>query len=114
MKKASDRALHYALELMSSPQGEVFKSELEAQIAEAVAKTRGEESGRVESAIELSREERERLEQTLNKILKRRVDLSYGLNRKLLGGLRVTVGDWKLDATLATQLVEMRQRLEEG
>jgi len=65
----------------------------------------------VESAIDLNETEKLKMEKALAAIFGKSLTVSYQINHVLLGGFKITVGDWKFDATLVQQLDVMRMQL---
>lgn len=72
---------------------------------------RGEAEGIVESAVPLGAEEIRNAEAWLTKSIGKKVKLSPVVNRELLGGIRVTVGSKRYDASLKSRLAALRERM---
>lgn len=96
---------------MNSEKSSIFLSELENSVKDALIKTRGEKEARVESAINLNDDEKNKIDKLLEKVLKRRIKTLFNIKPGLLGGFRIRVGDWRLDATLIHQLNVMKKTL---
>lgn len=111
MKNDTNRKLNEALDLMKSEVKDVFVDELHTSIDRAIEKAKGEAKAHVESAIKLDISEKELLSKLLVDILKRAVDIVYTVKPGLLAGLRVQVGDWKLDGTMIHQLEKMKSEI---
>lgn len=111
MPKTDDSQLHEALELLNSPSSEVFVGELEQTIEQALIKAKAEKEALVESAITLTGSELKQLAQLLSSIFKKNLKLNLKIKPALIAGFRVSVGDWKLDATLLQQLNLLRENL---
>lgn len=92
---------------------EEFASELASTIEESVA-VHKERLAYVVSATGFSEEEMTLLKDRLNKILNKDLFFDFRIDPRLLGGFRITVGDWKLDATLATRLQQMKELVLEN
>ncbi|KKS41146.1 MAG: ATP synthase subunit delta [Candidatus Gottesmanbacteria bacterium GW2011_GWB1_43_11] len=105
--KKNPNQLNEALRIINSERGQVFAGELEQTISEALIKVKGEHEADVESAEALLDADKQHLETVLNRILARRITYQYRVKGELLGGFRIQVGDWKLDATLVHQLDTM-------
>ena len=73
--------------------------------AEATAKAT------IESAFELTGEQVEQLRAALEKRFGRKIEASLTVNRDLIGGARITVGDAVLDGSVQAKLASMRARL---
>jgi len=65
----------------------------------------------VTTAVELTRPEQERLAESLGRSLQIRPILNLAVDKSLLGGMVVRVGDRLFDASLATQLRRVRRKL---
>jgi F-type H+-transporting ATPase subunit delta len=65
----------------------------------------------VTTAIELEREDRNRVERELSKRLDKEVRLDVVVDPRVIGGLRLQYGDRVVDATVATRLQQLRRRL---
>jgi len=63
------------------------------------------------SVVPLTREERSRLLAVLTRITGRRVALEERIDRAVLAGVSVQVGDWLIDGSAAGRLARMRQEL---
>ncbi len=70
------------------------------------------QSAKVSSAIELSDQERKRLEDKVRAQFGADVDFDYRVDQSLLGGVVVRVGDKVIDGSVAGKLAAMRQKLE--
>ncbi len=66
----------------------------------------------VTSAIPLTEGERTQLEQKIRAQYGQDLDLEYRVDKELLGGLRVRIGDRVIDGTVVGTLNAMRQKLE--
>jgi len=78
------------------------------------AQAKKKRSALVESAIRLSQEEQVQLAGILESVAGHRVSLDCEIKQELIGGLRVIMGDWVMDASIQSQLSEMAQLLEGG
>ncbi len=65
----------------------------------------------VESAVTLTPSEKVDVSRFLARLLTHAVRLECRVNRELLGGLRIMVGDWVVDTSLASQLRAMEEML---
>ncbi len=64
------------------------------------------------TAIELPREDRDRVERELSKRLNKEVRLSVVVDPRIIGGLKLQYGDRVVDASVAERLQQLRRRLE--
>ena len=78
------------------------------------ARARGEAplEAQVITAVELTEEERAKLEAKLRERFGPNLTFSYRLNPDILGGMIVRVGDTLLDYSLRSRLEELRERIE--
>jgi F-type H+-transporting ATPase subunit delta len=65
----------------------------------------------VTTAIELERDDRDRVERELSRRLNKEVRLDVVVDPRVIGGLRLQYGDRVVDATVATRLQQLRRRL---
>ncbi|MDQ6711984.1 MAG: ATP synthase F1 subunit delta, partial [Candidatus Dormibacteraeota bacterium] len=65
----------------------------------------------VTTAIDLDKEERQRLEQALAKKLGRKVTAAFSTDPAVVGGATILIGDHLVDGTVRTQLARLRQQL---
>src|SRR3989338_10427799 len=114
MKLNNAKVIDTALSLMESERAEAFIDEFHHGLFEAVETTKGYSIAMVESAVELTPGERSQLEKQLTAILKHSIEVKYSTKPELLGGFRITVGDWKLDASTANELSKLVQNLRKA
>ena len=67
--------------------------------------------GVVRSATPVSTEERKRIEETVNKVTKKKVILTYEEDPTLLGGMVTQVGGWTFDDSLKSHLTKLSDEL---
>lgn len=72
------------------------------------AQAKREKSAHVVTAIALVPPERERVQHLVEKLLGHRVEVSYVVDRGVLGGIRIQVADWIVDTTLSGQIQELQ------
>ncbi len=89
------------------PQLPIFKNELRLFADERCGIVRGV----AQSAVELNDETKEKVRSFLKTELKSEVALSYNVNPELLAGLKVSMGDVILDASLEWKLKEAKSKL---
>jgi F-type H+-transporting ATPase subunit delta len=80
-------------------------------LQKVTAKTRKEKLAHVETSVELTISEKQSIEQTLTKILGHDVTVEVTVKPELLGGLRISVGDWIVDTSLEMHLRQLSQSL---
>ncbi|MBV9321461.1 MAG: F0F1 ATP synthase subunit B/delta [Mycobacterium sp.] len=99
--------LSQTIELLRGQPAEKAVSELAGV---AVAR-RGEVVAHVSAAGELSDDQRTRLTEVLSRIYGHPVTLQMQVDSKLLGGLRISVGEEVIDGTLSSRLASARSQL---
>ncbi|HKI78925.1 MAG TPA: ATP synthase F1 subunit delta [Ignavibacteriaceae bacterium] len=68
----------------------------------------------VRSAVELAKDQREKLKQNFEKILNKKVRLNFIIDQDVVGGFVAKVGDTVYDASLKHQLEILKKRFQEG
>lgn len=111
MKNDHDTLFSDALKIIDSASAPAFISDFEDSLKKAVQDSLGEKTALVESSVGLSESETKHLESLLIKIFTHKIPVSYTVNPSLLGGFTIKVNDWVLDASLVSQIDEMRSRL---
>ena len=80
-------------------------------VAEVAVARRDEVVARVSAAADLSDEQQARLTEVLSRIYSHQVKVQLQADPKLLGGLRITVGEEVIDGTLSSRLATARSQL---
>ncbi len=78
---------------------------------EVVDKTQQANEIIITSAVPLSRQQAEKLRRMVSRFLKRELPIVAKIDKKLLGGFSIRVGDFFLDASLANELANIKQLL---
>ena len=81
------------------------------RLAEVAASERDQALAEVRSAVELSAAQRKRIAAALSKATGRKVDVKVVVDPSVVGGVVARVGDEIFDGSLATRLVDAKQRL---
>ncbi len=81
------------------------------ELAEVAVARRGEVVAHVSAAAEISDDQRTRLSEVLGRIYGHQVTVQMQVDPKLLGGLRITVGDEVIDGTLSSRLTTAETQL---
>ncbi|HVF08685.1 MAG TPA: ATP synthase F1 subunit delta [Actinomycetota bacterium] len=81
------------------------------RLAEVAAGERDQALAEVRSAVELSEAQRERIAKALSEATGRTVDVKVVVDPSVVGGVIARVGDEVFDGSVATRLVEAKQRL---
>jgi F-type H+-transporting ATPase subunit delta len=86
-----------------------------AAIEEEFQRLADDAAGRVRAtvttAIELGRDDRDRVARELSRRLDKEVRLSVVVDPRIIGGLKLQYGDRVVDASVATRLQQLRRRL---
>ncbi|MBI4999295.1 ATP synthase F1 subunit delta [Candidatus Gottesmanbacteria bacterium] len=80
-------------------------SELEKLLREA----KEAQAINITSSVPLTQSQSEKLEKILEKLLKSKLPMVKKVDKNLLGGLTIKVGDWFLDASLRQQLAYLKK-----
>ncbi|MFZ5845055.1 MAG: F0F1 ATP synthase subunit delta [Patescibacteria group bacterium] len=67
----------------------------------------------VKSYVQLNEDERQRIRNLVGKLTGATANFHYETDKALLGGLRIEVGDWIVDTSLANALILIARRLKE-
>lgn len=84
---------------------------IQAFLSKVSAQTKKEKIAKVESSVSLTIQEKEDIENMLRRLLGRDIEVQCVVKPEILGGLRIQVGDWVADTTLANELTQMAQEL---
>ncbi|GAB3486607.1 F0F1 ATP synthase subunit delta [Flexivirga lutea] len=108
--KAAPETVRLARQAAANPGGRRVERVLESYVAVA-AQLRDRLAATVTSAVELSEDDRSRLGHALARVYGRPVQLNVIVDPRIVGGLRVQVGDEVIDGTIATRLEEARRAM---
>lgn len=108
--RAAPETARLARQAAANPGGRRFERVLETYVAVA-AQLRDRLAATVTSAVELGEADRSRLGHALARVYGRPVQLNVIVDPKIVGGLRVQVGDEIIDGTIATRLEEARRTM---
>lgn len=67
-----------------------------------------EKTAMVESAVALTAREKDDVSRFLSRLLTHPVTVECRINRELIGGLRIQIGDWIVDTSLLRQIEDMK------
>lgn len=85
---------------------------VQSLFTKVTSQAKKENQAEVQSAVVLTRGEKNEIEQLLARLLGHRVTCQYRHAPAILGGIKITVADWVVDSTLATQLTTIAGSLE--
>jgi len=80
-------------------------------LTRVTAQARKEKTALVETGIALNLIEKKSLETMLAKILGHEITIENAVNPTVVGGMKIQVGDWVVDTTLASQLQQLAANL---
>lgn len=108
--KASQEVTNTLLLLAEKNRLPVFTQLVDA-FQEISDKDHGVTRGHVRSATPLSQEARQKIEDTVTKVTKKKVILNFSEDPSLLGGMIAQVGGWTFDDSLETHLTRLSEEL---
>ncbi len=79
----------------------------------ALAKYRNKRNAIVSSVVELLPEQRKAIETLLSKMFKEKTTITYKINERLLGGIKIASEELMIDASVASQLRQLARYLKE-
>jgi F-type H+-transporting ATPase subunit delta len=89
----------------------VVENELKTLLSKVSEDDRSQSQATVTSAVTLTENEKSTVVAIIEKIVGHPVELICQVNQDLLGGMRISVGDWVLDTSLKKQLEKLRSYL---
>ncbi len=108
--KAQPQTVRLARRAILHPRGRRFDRVVEGQLA-TIARRRRQLAATVTSAVELDVAQRDRLASALTRLYERPVVLHAVVDPRVLGGLRVQIGDEVLDGTILRKLEAARRHM---
>ncbi|MGV1009433.1 MAG: F0F1 ATP synthase subunit delta [Dermatophilaceae bacterium] len=108
--KAQPETVRLATQAVTSPRGRRFDRVIEGQLA-TIARRRERLAATVTSALELDAAQRDRLAAALSSLYERQVSLHAVVDPRVIGGLRVQIGDEVLDGTVLRKLEGARRHM---
>jgi F-type H+-transporting ATPase subunit delta len=108
--RAQPETIRLARQAVTSSRGLRFDRVIESQLA-TIARRRELLAATVTSAIELDADQRDRLAAALSAMYERQVSLHTVVDPRVLGGLRVQIGDEVLDGTVLRKLEGARRHM---
>lgn len=103
------------LTLVLAQRGRFFLlPQVSAEFDELVRKSRGIVAATVTSPEPLPAEELAAVKARVEQLAGAKVELSTATDPSLIGGLRVKIGDWQIDASVSTRLSRLRKQLVQG
>lgn len=111
--KQFDQAQKNFIRLLASKRRLLALPNIEEEFEKLVREHNDTVAINVFSAIELTRAEQTKLQQALKSKLKQNVNIHYQVNKQLLGGLMIQIGDSVIDNSIAGQLSRLKASLVE-
>ena len=109
-KRVDSMTLDLIVLTISQGYGDNLK-EISRHVAELLAEKRGAAVAEVVSAIELDEDTQKSIKKVLKKKFGRNVELKMQIDKDVLGGLRVSVGERTFDGLVSTRLSEIKSVL---
>lgn len=72
---------------------------------------KGQKIARVESVVPLNKSEKQKISILLSRILDHNVELDCSIDAGAIGGFKIQVGDWVVDATVRGQIDALKNSL---
>ncbi|SDJ60801.1 F0F1 ATP synthase subunit delta [Nonomuraea jiangxiensis] len=108
--KVAPTSLRLITQVAVHPRGRSLESGLE-EVGQLVAQQRQRLVAVVRSAVELTEEQKQRLSAWLSASYDRDVHLNVEVDKRVLGGFSVRIGDEIIDTTIVGRIEEVRRRL---
>jgi F-type H+-transporting ATPase subunit delta len=108
--KVAPSSLRLITQLVVHPRGRSLEVGLE-EVGQLVAQQRRRLVAVVRSAVELTEAQKQRLEAWLRTSYGRDVHLNVEVDKRVLGGFSVRIGDEIIDTTIVGRIEEVRRRL---
>jgi F-type H+-transporting ATPase subunit delta len=108
--KVAPTSLRLIAQLVAHPRGRSLETGLE-EVSQLVAQQRQRLVAVVRTAVELTEEQKQRLATWLRTSYGRDVHLNVEVDKRVLGGFSVRIGDEIIDTTIVGRIEEVRRRL---
>lgn len=82
-----------------------------AALHKITSSARAQKTAKVESTVPLNPKEKSQISVFLSRLLDHEVSIECSIRKELVGGLRIAVGDWIVDTSIATQIALMQEQL---
>lgn len=89
----------------------VVQSELKSALLKVSAEDKSQNEAHVVSAVSLSELEKQEIHSILVKVLGHEIELRSEVDTSMIGGFKITVGDWIFDSSIKNQLDNLRSYL---
>lgn len=111
-RSSVSEAVYNTLQLIVERKREKLLDSLAGYYAEIVNEALGQATAKVYSPFELSQQELESIASTFSKATKKKIRLEPVIDKSLLGGLKVRIGDVVYDGSLAGKLERLSKSLK--
>lgn len=99
------------LDFLKESSHEDVLSEVATELSDIVDKSSGVKTAVLSSAYRLDEEQKEQIKEKIEKLVGYEVQLREVINKKLIGGFKIKLGDWVYDDTLKGQLDYLKNEL---
>ena len=86
-----------------------FNNEMIKKLSLVVSKFGDTHRAIVKTAISLNSDEKKKIEGFLKKISKHSIKINFRVEPTIIGGIKITFGDWNIDGTLTHQIEALKQ-----
>lgn len=111
VKKHSKKIVSTFVNFLEEEKETRLLSEVARELQNVAANADKEQKIQVISAVRLEEDEKKRLQSFFKSVLSEEYPLENIVSPDILGGIRVEWGDFMLDMTLRSRLVQLRQNL---
>ncbi len=100
--------IEQAYQILTENNNESLIAEIEQGISKVIKHVNNAQNAVVFSAIPLNHEEKERIASFIENNFQKKIPVNYKIDTQVLGGFKLVIGDWKIDATLARQIEKIK------
>jgi len=80
-------------------------------LEELILQAEGVVRAKIETAIKLDKKYKEKVRLTLERMTNKKIQMTCEINERLIGGIRIQVGDQQIDGTVRRNLETLREQL---
>lgn len=109
--KTSDSVVTGLVEYLSETGQNEILGEVTGQLENLLDESKGADKILVTSCVSINRDQSEKIQNIINRLIKIRLPVENRVDKKLLGGLTIQVGDWYLDASISSELQNIKNQI---